>query len=363
MQKRQLTTTLLLFSVILLASGCQKSIDPLSRLMVSPSTAEDMKYRIDWQTNIAIPWGEKFKYVEPLGDRLVTIETGNVVTVMDEASGRIIWRDRVGGTHENLARPVRDNELLILSSETRAFVYNINQGNFIKVVELSYVSNTAPVIIENLAIYGTPKGIVFAQDLRTGLKRWAYQMGNSITTDPIAAGPSVVTCDAKGEVNLFNPVSGGIIWQYGTWGRVSVEPAASELMLYVASEDQTLYCLERTTGKVRWKHPTSHPLLQSPVALGDLALQWVKGKGLIALDSFTGKVLWTLDVNATAVQVQQDSIIFLHEGKLLYVDRKDGAIIKEINIKHVHKVVSEKIDGGNLFFARHTGRIMKLSPK
>lgn len=363
MKKREITSLFCLITLMVASVGCQKNISPLSRLMVSPDTAEAMNYRIDWQTNISIPYNQKIKHLETLGDKIVTLETGNVISVINADTGRLQWRDRIGGKHEKMARPVRDNDMLIISSETRAFVYDINEGTFVKVVPLSHFANTAPVIIENLAIYGTPKGVVFAQDLRSGLKKWAYKMGNSVTTDPISAGPSVVTTDATGEVNLFNPVSGGIIWEYNTWGRISVKPAASELLLYVASEDQTLYCLERTTGKVRWKLPTSNPLLQSPVALGDIALQWVREKGLVALDSFTGKELWVLNVNARPVQVQKDNIIFHHEGKLLYVDRKDGAIVKTVDIRHVHHIKSEKIDGGTLIFARDTGRIMKLSPK
>lgn len=344
-------------------TGCQQEVSPLARLMIQPETADKLGQRIQWQTHLNIPYGKKFKYIEPLGDMVATLETGNVISVLRASDGQILWRDRIGGEYENLSRPVRRRDFLVVSSETRVFIYKIEEGEFVKVIPLDKVANTPPALSGDLAIYGSPKGEVFAQDLSVGVQKWAYQLGGSITTQPTYAGPSLVVTDSIGQLAVFNPASGAIIWKDRTWDRISAQPAATDLSIFVASEDQTLYAFERATGRLRWKLPTSRKLMQSPTAIADLVLQWVPGEGLLALDAFNGQEKWRLQVNATPVQFDDTHILFHHEGRFLLVTRAHGRIVEDIEAPKVDLVVSDDIKGGNLYLGRNTGRLMKLSPK
>lgn len=350
----------------LVMSGCQKPVSPLASLVVQPARAAEMGYGIQWQTSLALPEGSRLLYAELLGDRLVTLETGNVVSVVDTATGRILWRSPVGQEIEQFSKPVRVNGTLILSSTRRAHIYGLDTGDLLRVFDLVEVSNTTPLIHEGLMINGSPKGVVFAQELDLGLMRWQYQTGAGVSTNPVMAGPSLVVANDIGNILAFNPTTGGLLWRTDTFGRVSAQPAATERLIYVPSHDQSLYAFVRNTGKQAWRYYATDPLTEEPFLAAGLVVQRVPAQGLVALDENTGEVVWTVEgmSDARPLMVRNDKLYVHHRDSIVAIAVREGDIVEQVRVPAAQVVIADPASAtGELYVIRLSGPIMKLSPR
>lgn len=346
------------------AGGCEKPASVLSRLLVQPETAADFGYGINWVTNLALPHGEKIIYAELLGDRLVIYETGSILSVIDTNTGDILWRTQVGKRVERFSKPVRYENRLAICSETRAYVYDIDHGDLLKIFPLAYVSNATPVIVGGLLIHGSPTGVLFAQDLDKGLLRWSFQVGSSIGTSPIIAGPTLVVASNLGQVYGFNPYTGVVIWRTSAFDKITSQPTGNDMLVYIASNDQSLYAYERASGQQRWRYYSKDILVSNPSFIGDYVFQWVPSEKYLCLDAVTGQKLWSQDYpNADALMLHNSMLYIARPHKLMMVDPDNGDEIKSVDISAVDHVIASSKTDGDLYLIRLSGPIMKLTPR
>lgn len=346
------------------AGGCQKPANILSRLLVQPETAAEFGYGIGWVTNLSLPHGDKIIYAELLGDRLVTFESGSIMSVLDARTGHVLWRAQVGKKIERFSKPVRYENQLAICSETRAYVYDIDHGDVLKIFPLAYVSNATPVIVGGLLIHGSPTGVVFAQDLSQGLLRWSFQVGSAIGASPLMAGPTLIVASNLGQVYGFNPYTGVVIWRTSTFDKIISDPAGNELLVYVASTDQSLYAYERTSGQQRWRYYSQDILGQGPTLVGDYVFQWVPSEKYLCLDAITGQKLWSHDYpHAKPLMIHNDMLYLSRPGKLTLLDPHQGDELKVVDISAVDHVIASNTKDGDLYLIRLSGPVMKLTPR
>ncbi|MBI1373073.1 MAG: PQQ-binding-like beta-propeller repeat protein [Phycisphaera sp.] len=347
--------------------GCQQQkVDPMTRLLIPQESARALEYGIRWQEHLGLENGAAIKNAEVLDDKVVTLESGNIVSVLDAATGDVRWRTKVAKDISNLHAPERTGKRLVVCSETRAHVYNIDSGNLENIFNLTFISSTAPLITQNMLINGSPNGIVWAQDLDYGLKRWDYSMQSAISTDPILTGPSLLVTSRRGDLAAFNPTSGVMLWRTSTWNRIAAQPFSTDLMIYVASEDQSLYAYERSTGRQRWRYFAEDPLTSSPTAIGDLVFVNVPGKGLVALDTINGNLRWNrADLDGyKPLHIRGEHLYLFGEHRILILSRTDGRTVSEIKTPKVDTAFIDNPKDGNLYLINsRSGQIMKLTPR
>jgi len=366
MSKRPLGIVLAMSALI--AAGCAEPPDVLSHLLVHPDTASELGYNIQWQRGLGLGKSERLVYAELLEDRIATFETDNILRVLDVQDGEVIWTAQVGQPVEQLSRPLRDGDRLVVCSGARAHVYGMSRGEREQVFDLKYVSNTTPLIRNNRLIHGSPTGHVFAHGMDRGLMKWAYQANSAITTNPMMAGSSLVVGTSNGKVLALNPQNGTRLWERSTYATISAKPAADDRLLYVPSEDQSLYAYFHNSGRQSWRYYAEVPLTRSPSVLAGLVLLPEPGRQLTALDpDEDGQVVWTRPDLAGAEPLSAGPEgIYLHrkdKRTITIVSPETGETLKEVPIPEVHHV---KPDGSNppqLYMIRLNGRLMKLSPR
>jgi outer membrane protein assembly factor BamB len=355
-------------AALVLAGGCAQQRDIRTQLLIQPDTARALGYQIAWPADLGLRGRQRILYAELLGDKLVTLESGNVVSVMDAGTGRMLWRTTVGTPLDRFSAPRRSGDQLVLCSETRCHIYDLQVGGLIRVLDLPYVSNTTPLIQSGLMIHGSSSGIVFAQDLERGLIRWTFQIGGSAGADPVLCGNLVVIASSTGWVFAFDPVSGVPAWRDQTWGPIAAPMGASNEMVYVASEDRSVYAFARATGRPSrqgrevWRYYTESRLKARPRVIGDSVYQLVPDEGLVALDALTGKPLWTLPwKDARPFMLKGGKLYVLRPGRILTVTPQDGLVLDEVVIPAVDDVLPQSTSGGDLYLIRVSGRILKLT--
>lgn len=349
-----------------LLGGCQADDGTSGRLLVDPLVAQQqLDYNVDWQIDLAVPEGNELVYAELLDDRLVTLEDGNIVSVVDANDGRIMWRAQITRPIDDLSRPQRDGDRLVVSSQRRAYVHDIHTGELHRIIPLRHVSLGTPVVIDNLMIHASPRGVIFAQELDTGLQAWNFQIDVGFASPPTLKQGRLFAGDLAGNVWCFEPIRGTRQWTRTVAEPVIARPDASDRIVYVPSTDQSLYALLLRNGRPQWRHYATASLNRSPFYVEDFLLQEVSNDALISLDPEEGDVLWRNEelLNARPLQLRGETLDLYHRGSIVHLDIRDGSVTDTTDLPGVEHVVAESRTGGPLYLMRLNGRILKASPR
>jgi outer membrane protein assembly factor BamB len=349
------------------ATGCQQQQTTEGSTLADPDATAALGYRLQWVQNVPLKPGVKIVHAEVLGDRVVTFDTQNMLTVFNTSDGRLLWTTPVGRTVEKFYRPVRMEDRILATSETRIYHWHIDTGEHYKVHTATYATNSAPIITgPNRVVNGSPTGIVFAQTLDQGLMLWSYKMDSGISTNPMLIGPSLIVTTVGGQIASINPSNGALLWRMPTWGRISAQPGATDSLLFVASEDQSLYCIDKAVGKKNWRYYAEEPLKLSPFPVPDQAIVMQRtSKETLGINTETGKIAWKSPLHEGIPFTSRNGLVYLHvPGKgITLQDPTNGKIVKEVPFPAVQRVRTDKTKDGAVFFFRDDGQMTKLTPR
>ncbi len=359
----------LALTALSVAAGCvpqQKAADKqATQLLADYEQSRALDYRIQWQTNLGLPADSRIKSIAHLNDVIVLMEQGNIVTVLDDATGKVRWRKSVGTELDRLAKPAVYDDHLILTSETRLHALRLDNGQFADTFDLKHNASTDPMILHGYVVLGSPEGLVFAQAMRGGYLTWRYQMSSAIQTNPLGKPGSLFVADQAGHVATINPQTGQIVWRRTRppWGDIKAQPAADTAIAYVACLDQKLYAFDRATGDILWQYLAEFPLEHDPVVLGNTVLQRTRSRGVVALDTFSGQEKWRTDTPGRPAQVRNGRMIFVDGQTLRFVDARTGEAGQTVELPRADMIHFDAPDNANLYLLDHTGRAMKLAPQ
>jgi len=205
---------------------------------------------------------------------VVLSQVDRQLTVLERATGRMVWRRRFG---ENIGSgPLVDYDRVYFATQTNdgaVRALNLEDGKVVWTRRLGDVA--APIAVRDDHLYaGTVSGTFVALATAGGGELWRTQLAGGVRAAPLALGSGVV----------------------------------------VATAADSLYLLDRSTGVIRARRPTPGTVLAAP-ALADsvIVLGTTRGR-LEACDTATLAVRWSLDVGSEvigAVAVQQDTAYVL----------------------------------------------------
>jgi outer membrane protein assembly factor BamB len=362
-------TTLLVRSLLVLmllaAVGCgdwsRRSGGP--GLLIDPQDAARLGYVVTWSTNLDIPARSQLSSVTLLGDTLFTVESpGNLVSAISVRDGKVLWRRVIGAPTENIYPPVRDEERVYFNNDTMFFTVSAQSGDLISSSLMSHVVETGPVLIDRYAIFGAADGTVFAHDIDTGYAKWSYLLTSGIVVPPVESQQNIFVADGKGIYASLDASSGDLVFRGKTFGPVTAQPASTRGGIYIPSQDQSLYAINRLNGRDIWVYRTAGALKKAPVALGKSVYLPLPMAGLVVLDAADGSERWTSELSAQAVGISGDKVLMQYAGGLRWVDEATGRVLTDIPTKLLETVVTVP-DKGGMLVVSPGGRIHRLLPK
>lgn len=90
-----------------------------------------------------------------------------------------------------------------------------------------------------------------------------------------------------------------LLWSFQAEDSIESSAAISDGTIYVASMDSSLYAIELSTGKLRWRYATSGPVQESSPSIQDGVVYVGDLNGVLhAVNANTGKGLWTFEAEA-----------------------------------------------------------------
>jgi outer membrane protein assembly factor BamB len=125
-----------------------------------------------------------------------------------------------------------------------------------------------------------------------------------------------------------------VLWRARTGGAVRSTPAIVAGVVYVGSDDGTVYALDAASGAVRWRAWTGDPVVASPAVADGLvyigAYAGENAGALFALDAASGAVRWAVRMpegSPFASPVVVDGTVYAASTRQLYaLDAATGAV-------------------------------------
>ena len=236
---------------------------------------------------------------------------------------------------------------------------------------------TTPLAAEGLVIAGTTTRGLCAFDARTGRERWRIDTPTPIVGQGLVAGHGR---DAALYIGLGNGAmakiavrDGRILWHcdYGR-GQSQGQPALADGCLVFGAWNGRLYCLDASTGAIRWTWTNgSKSLFQAP---GNIVPRIARGRvfigapdrALTCLELASGRVVWRCrDYKA------RESSGLSADGSRFYVKTMDGELlavdtsgetfreewITPAGFGYDYTACPVTVSGGVAYLADRTGRI------
>jgi len=176
------------------------------------------------------------------------------------------------------------------------------------------------------------------------VRKWAFPTGGAVVSPPAVANGIVYVGSNDGSLYALSAGTGKLLWSYATGGPVMSAPAVTNNRVFVHSNGGIFYALDATTGKLLWQRSIGANSDSSPVtANGNVYVGTYYDGNLYAFNQATGGMLWNYPTHGAL-----DSPAVANG--IVYVGSQDG---------HVYAVNGST---GHLVWATPTGPIVSSSP-
>jgi len=334
---------------------------PAGEYLVSPPLLKAAGLQLVWQNALAVKKGEELADLHLVGDRLYAFSSLNYMAGFKKSDGSLIFSRQVARSglpifglelHADRLLSIIGNELVELNpdSGTELASMMLDFG-----VGLPAVRNK-----DYYYIAGTDRRVhVMRAEDRVKLYDVAAENDSEVVCVR-ADSDSMVLATRAGNVISVEPDEPVRQWQFDA-GEAVIPPMVKRGGgLYFSSRDTNIYKLDAETGQLLWKYQTDAILRSSCRVTDDVVYQDVYGKGFIAVQADTGKLLWQIGRNADLL-AQSDHRTYLTDrrGLLIVMDNIGAKKLYEVNFAAVSRYVANTKDQG-IYIGDGSGRIARL---
>jgi outer membrane protein assembly factor BamB len=198
-------------------------------------------------------------------DRLYAATGYAQILALDPSDGKIIWKTAVG-TPVRSAPTVADGRVFAVTVENELVVLAADDGRRLwthsAIPETaSLLGSASPTVEGEIVVAAYSSGEIFALTVENGRPVWSDNLASARSVDavssladirgrPVIDRGRVFAASHSGRVAAIDVRTGERAWEQDFGSTHS--PWVAGDYLYVLSNDNTLVCLTRSEGKVRW---------------------------------------------------------------------------------------------------------------
>jgi len=324
----------------------------------------ELGYRWEWTGFPLMQPGAGLTDAVAYKDAVVTTASDTTVTCLESSTGKVRWAKQLDRPTTQLFEPTRSGDNLFICSDTELHEISIKNGNTLDRDNVHGIINTKPLIMGNLALFGTIANELYAFELRNDFKLWSYKFDGEIESPAVNIdGKSIAMVSAGGDLRILSARDGNSIMKANIAGGSLATILANEQTVYVPSTDQSIYAFNIEDGFRQWRKRTSEPVLVQPVIHDGVMFASTADDGLVAIDAVSGETLWTnSSIQGWVVSLANGDELMVWTGKALAaVDKDSGEIIATANLNGAAGVRADTFVDGNLYVISPEGAIAKFS--
>ena len=363
-----------LCSLSLLTTGCASlggGSGDSATLSADDAAFSELGFRREWSGFPTMSRNGSIREVYIDRGNVIVQETGSTVSFLEPTTGRLRWHNRLGTAMTKFVSLYpynwRGAPSVLASSESDVHVLQADTGNLLARQNLSKVVSTGPVIIGDIAVYGTAGGELMGHSFVSGARLWGHDLNGPIQAGPTYVHGAVVGVADSGQIVSLEATSGALFGRGEIFSGASTAPVAGDMLFYVASLDQSIWAFDPgNPGREIWRVQTSAPLRSQPVAYGGALLVSTTDSGLLSLDQRTGNIQW-------ANGEVHGEVVGIHEGRLVVFDPEtreaytlsptSGVVYQQQSLPTVAGMAFDRFADGDLYAWGEGGVVAKFSTR
>lgn len=264
------------------------------------------------------------------------------------------------------------DEKVILTTGGALLVHDSATGSQVGKQKLEKIANTAPILLDNLLVYGSRNGQVCWHAWSIDAPWRSYQISNSIKLKPLYEDGKLVAVGNDGRIMVLLAGSATQVWSRKLLDRVVAAPAVGAGVLYVADLNHTLWAFDLNEERsALWRYLTESSLSESPVLMEDRLYQHIPTEGLVCfearpVDSPGGKVIWRCAESEGNVMFQRGNELYVWndpDRRMEIVDAAYGSLIRTLDLSKVSHLLVTDSAGSEFYAAGPDGRVIRLDPR
>jgi outer membrane protein assembly factor BamB len=266
------------------------------------------------------------------------------VAQLDAATGKIGWRVTPGGPLRG-APSISGGSAYVMSQDNQLFALSLSDGTTQWTASgpletAGVFGAAAPAIAHSTVIAGYSSGDLDAYRYENGRVVWQDALTRTsmsttvgdvtdVDASPVVDDTRVYAVGAGGRMVALDLVTGQRLWEINVGG-IST-PALGGDWLFVVGDDARLYCIQRTSGKIRWSTQLKH--WKNPNKKNNL-------------------VFWSGPVLAGGRLVLTNSL-----GELAFVSIADGKVEQTRQVSKKPFTLAPVVAGGTMFLLSSDGKL------
>jgi eukaryotic-like serine/threonine-protein kinase len=240
-----------------------------------------------------------------------------------------VWQAPLGAV---IASPLLATDLVMAgTADGRLLFLDRGTGARLHEVKAASALESSPALLDRTLAVGTDEGELVAVDVRDGRILYRTKLGAMVRSSPLFLGDRVlvgtVENKATGALLALDARSGKPVWRREL-GPVFSSPALCGDLVFIGSDDETLYAIGPEKGTVVWKCPLSGRVRATPAVLGDIVVVAdFKGR-VVGIAAKEGRILWTQElgqpVYSSAALTPAMAVLGCHDGHVYGLDLRSG---------------------------------------
>lgn len=337
--------------------------------------------------NLEVVWQNALP-LEPVKDRGWIYILGGRYIPAEKLSRLIIVDGRIYALSDR-------NYAVSMSTETGRVMFSrpLASAGF-KVMGFELYENQLYLVIGNRLVeidpeYGTEsssKRLIHGITCPAARNRWYFYVGGSdkrlhtlraedmVQVFEVGADneSGIVSILADDSFVIFGTDAGNVIsmtpgqpkrqWQFDAADGIVGQIVREADELFMASKDTNVYKLNARTGELLWKYQAGAVLNMSPRVTRKVVYQYVRSRGLAAVERESGELLWQLEEGIDLLaESGGKAYVFTNAGTLVVMDNKKSERLYSINMAGVSKYATNLVDS-RIYIGSESGRIACLKP-
>jgi hypothetical protein len=333
--------------------------------LVSPQLLQQAGLETVWQTQLPLQQGEKLRTLHILGSRIYALTDRNYIASLGrEKGGMIFSRAFAPVGFPILGLELYDGELFsIVGSELVEINEEFGTERGTKRLDYRLVCPAA----RNSSYFYLSGADRRIHALRADDKVQVFQVAadnGSMITSVLADEAFVIFGTETGNVVGITADGPVKLWQFDAAGAIAGPIVRDGTSLFFASRDTNVYRVDMvdTEGKqFVWKYQTAAVLDRAPRVTQEVVYQYVRYKGLSAIDRASGKLIWEVPGGIDLLTEAAGKAYVMGKGELVVMDNKKAKRLYSVNFADVSRYTVNMADS-KIYIADKTGRIACLKP-
>lgn len=357
---------LLAVSLVLFAAARAAGTEDSSRWLVSPELLKHAKLKILWENELPIKKAESLGQLLILGNRIYALSDRNFMISLDSEKGNIIFGRTVAPAGFPIAGLQLYGDELISIGGSKLVEIDAASGVERRAVDVGF-GIICPASRNSSYFYvggvGNRLHVLRAKD-KVQIFEVAAENDSTITSITADESFVIFTTDA-GNVISITPDKPRRLWQFDAAGGITGPIVRDGMSLFFSSTDTNVYRVDiigLLGRKLVWKYQTEGMLEKTPRVTEEVVYQYVRGKGVTAINKKNGKFMWSVPGGVELLaEAKNKAYVITKDRSLVVMDNVKAEKLYSVNFAGVSRYAANTADS-KIYIADERGRIACIQP-